>query len=257
MHFEELTRDELRDVAPRSTVVVPVASTEQHGPHLPVCTDAVIVTALAERAVMSARRRGVPLLVAPTLPFGFSHYHRPFGGTMSVGLQVYGELLADLGESLLLAGFRRIVFLNGHGGNDPSVQAVGDRLLYERGLEVHVASISYWVGMAELLPDVVLDVGPFPGHAGGFETSCMLALRPELVRLDRLPAPESEVRALARSVLRDAVVRSPGQWEESDGRTDDARRANAEAGEAALALIGERLSQSLETFHRTLAPRRS
>lgn len=251
MRFEELTRDELNELAPRSTVVVPVASTEQHGPHLPVCTDAVIVTALAERVVARGRDAGLPLLVAPTLPFGFSHYHRSFGGTISVGLQLLGELLAAIGESLALAGFRRIVFLNGHGGNDASVQAVGDRLVHERGLQVQVAAISYWVGVDDLLPDTVLGAGPFPGHAGGFETSCMLALRPDLVRLDRRPAPEAQVRALGERGPRNVVVRSPGIWEDSDGRTDDASRASAEVGEAALAVIVQNLLSSLEALHRS------
>lgn len=250
IRFEELTREELHELAPRATAVVPVGSTEQHGAHLPVATDSIIVSALATRAVEEASRQ-IPVVLTPTLPFGFSHYHRPFGGTISINLKVYSDLLEEVGESLALDGFSRVFFLNGHGGNDAAVRGVGDRLLFERDLKVHVAATSYWTCAAKAVEELDLGVGPFPGHAGGFETSCVLALNPDLVHRDRLPPPENDVQPLARDQPSGVVLRRPGLWEASDGRTDDARRATSQAGERALKAISHELAECLVTFHKS------
>jgi creatinine amidohydrolase len=250
VRFEELTRDELRELGPRATVVVPLGATEQHGPHLPVCTDTLIVSALAERAAREAAAH-IPIVVAPALPVGFSHHHRAFGGTISVGLRPYEDLLTDLAESLASSGFRRVFFLNGHGGNDAPMRAVGDRLLYERGIAVHVGAASYWACAADALEALDLEVGPIPGHAGGFETSCVLALRPGLVRRDRFPPREDGALALVRSQIKGVVVRRPGLWEASDGRSDDARGADDEIGERALSVLAGRIAEVFVSFHRS------
>ncbi|BCJ34234.1 creatinine amidohydrolase [Actinocatenispora thailandica] len=247
--FEEQTRDRLRELAPSSTALVPVGSTEQHGPHLPVCTDTTIVTALAHRAAEAAE---VPVVVTPTLPYGFAHHHLPFGGTVSLALAGYLDALTDIGRSLAVDGFRRIVFLNGHGGNDGAVRSVGDRIVFERELDVHVAGTSYWTCAAEVLAGTELGVGPVPGHAGGFETSCMLALRPDLVRRELAPAPEPDLQPLAYSDIPGATIRRAGVWAASDGRTDDSRHASAEAGERALALVAASVTAFLTEFHHSV-----
>ena len=248
--FDRLTRDELRDLAPAATVLVPLGATEQHGHHLPTGTDTAIVSALAEHAATLAAVE-IPVVLAPALPFGFSHHHRPLGGAISIGLHTYGEVLADVAESLADVGFRRVFFLNGHGGNDAPIRAVGDRVLYERGLDVHVAATSYWICAAGALDAFRAEVGPVPGHAGSFETACLLALDDALVRHNRLPAPESEVQPLARDDVPGVVVRRPGLWEESDGRSDDADRASRELGDRALAAIARCVADALVAFHRS------
>lgn len=251
VRFEDLTREELRELGRRATVVIPLGATEQHGSHLPVCTDTLIVSALAERAARIAADSDARVLVAPALPVGFSHHHRAFGGTLSAGLGSYAELLTDIAESLAAGGFRRVFFLNGHGGNDAPMRAVGDRLLYERGVAVHVGATSYWTCAADALDALRHEVGPIPGHAGAFETSCVLALRPDLVRLDRLPSPEEDPLPLVRHSINGVVIRRPGMWEESDGRSDDAQAAAAELGERALSAVAERVAEVLVSFHRT------
>lgn len=250
MRFAELTRTELRDLAPRATVVVPVGSTEQHGPHLPVCTDTAIVSAVAERGAALAAAH-VPVVVLPALPFGFAHHHLPFGGTVSIGLSVYLDVLAEIGTSLVTDGFRRIVYLNGHGGNDAPIRAIGDRLVFDEGLDVHVAGTSYWTMAADALTELDLDVGPVPGHAGGFETSCLMALHPALVRTDHLPEPEDQWQPLASGGMDEATVRRPGLWEASDGRSDDSSRASREIGETIMATLAGRFGRFLVDFHRS------
>lgn len=247
--FEQLTRGALQELAPKATIVVPLGSIEQHGPHLPVWADTAIVSAIAQRAADTAATE-VPVVVAPTLPFGFAHHHLPFGGTISIDLPVYMDVIASIGRSLAADGFRRLLFINGHGGNDGAVRSVGDRLVVQEGLEVHVAGTSYWTCAADALAELALDVGPVPGHAGGFETSCLLALHPELVKTDLIPAPEEDLQPLAHVAMPGAVVRRPGAWQASDGRTDDSRRASREIGEWALTAISEAVARFIIEFHR-------
>ncbi len=248
IRFDELTRDDLRRLAPDATAIVPLGSTEQHGPHLPVCVDTAVVCHLADRSAQIASER-VPVVVTPALPFGFAHHHLPFGGTISIDLPVYLDVLTGIGRSLALDGFRRILFLNGHGGNDGPVREVGDRLVFGLGLDVLAGGTSYWTCAADALRGLNLDVGPVPGHAGGFETSCLMALRPDLVRTDRLPEAEQKLQPLAEIAIPGAAVRRGGVWELSDGRTDDARRADPAIGERVLAAVAERLAEFVVEFH--------
>lgn len=248
LRFEHLTRTDLAEIAPRATVVVPLGSIEQHGPHLPVCVDTAVISLLAERASRLASAQ-IPVVLAPTLPFGFADHHLPFGGTISIGLSTYLEVLTCIGRSLVMDGFRRILFLNGHGGNDAPVREIGDRLVFELGLPVHVAGASYWACAADTIAELNLDVGPVPGHAGGFETSCLLAIAPELMRADLMPEPEAEPQPLSRVSMPGAAVRRPGAWEASDGRTDDSRRASAAVGHRILDALSERIARFIVDFH--------
>src|SRR5690349_14596113 len=110
--LEELTRDEAQAIAPDALVVLPVGAIEQHGPHLPVGVDTYAVTHIARSAAESVAGQ-IPVLVTPTLPFGSSHHHLPFGGTLSLGTETYYRVLTDLAESLIVSGFHRIFILNG------------------------------------------------------------------------------------------------------------------------------------------------
>ncbi|WP_157553229.1 creatininase family protein [Jiangella gansuensis] len=250
IRFELMTRDELAALAPGATVVVPLGSTEQHGPHLPVCTDTAIVSAIAERAATEAARR-VSVVVTPALPFGFAHHHLPFGGTVSLRMLTYLDVLTDIGASLHSSGFRRLIFVNGHGGNDAAVRAVGDRLLYEAGLDMHVAGTSYWTCARKELAEMQGDFGgPIPGHAGVFETSCMLALGAEHVCADNLPPPEDSVQPVATLGGSPGAIRRPGIWEISDGRTDDSGSATAGAGATALDGVTRAVARFIVDFHR-------
>src|SRR5438046_6362407 len=102
----EMTRSEANRVAPESLLVVPLGATEQHGPHLPVGTDTMLVEAVAERAVL-ALRDSFPVVLAPTLPVGRSAHHVPFGGTLSVTSVSFYGVLMDIGRSAASGGFRR------------------------------------------------------------------------------------------------------------------------------------------------------
>ena len=224
--WDVLTREEISSLFPAALLVLPVGATEQHGPHLATGTDARLVQAVAERAAERAARPDT-ILVAPTLPFGASDHHLPFGGTLSLGATTFLAVLQDLLRSAARCGCRRAFVLNGHGGNAAACAVAVAEASREHGLVAVTALFS------QLLPEGSLDV-PISGHAGVFETSLMLALHPEGVRPERAaPSPGGA----ARSWRRGLVVFEPGRGKELDGYTDSPDGATAELGEAALELV--------------------
>lgn len=244
--LEELTREEARAVAGETLVVMPVGATEQHGPHLPVATDFYTVEHVARAAAAEAAKQ-IPVVVAPTLPFGSSQHHLPFGGTMSLGTETYYRVLTDLVESLIAGGFRRIFILNGHGGNHELVQLVARDLALKHPADV--AAGSYWtVAWDALVAERAHTVGRFPGHAGAFETSQVLALRPDLVR-QPLPHRDGVTGTDPRAFARPYRAELHGAWQEINGFTDSPDRAEAERGQAYLAANTRAVAAALVEFY--------
>lgn len=153
------------------TVLVPVGSTEQHGPHLPLDTDTVIAVGVAARAADALGERGRDVVVAPAIAYGSSGEHQDFAGTSSIGTGVLHDVVVELTRSIATWA-SRIVFVNAHGGNLTALRGAVAQLVHE-GHEVA------WVPCATEEVDL---------HAGRTETSLMLHLAPEKVRLDRAEA---------------------------------------------------------------------
>ncbi|MEP9382055.1 mycofactocin biosynthesis peptidyl-dipeptidase MftE [Nocardioides sp. KR10-350] len=165
----ELAGQAWPDVPERPLVLVPTGSVEQHGPHLPLDTDAVIAAAVAAGAA-----EPLGAVVAPPLVYGNSGEHQSFPGTMSIGAEALRLVVVELVRSLSTwAG--RVVFVNGHGGNVPTLVSAVDQLVAE-GHDVA------WV------PCATASSGEVDLHAGHTETSLMLHLRPDGVRLERAAA---------------------------------------------------------------------
>ena len=174
-------------------VVVPLGSIEQHGRHLPLSVDTTQVTAMAERAQAEL---GDAALFLPTLWLGCSEHHRDFPGTVSVPPSLYSEMIKSVARSVLRAGFTRIFFLNGHGGNEtPGAQALTELVGEDDAADAaYLVFASWWqVGRDALTPQQHDMTTPAISHACEFETSMMLALRPELVDL---PAAREQVPVL-------------------------------------------------------------
>ena len=204
--------DRVRD----SVLVVPVGATEQHGPHLPLSTDTDIAVALAERL---AAALGPEAIVAPALAYGASGEHAGFAGTLSIGREAVEHVLVELGRSAS-ASFARIVLVSAHGGNAEPVARAEERLRAE-GRDV-----------------VALSPG-FGGdaHAGRTETSVMLALHPERVRL-----PVAEAGATAPLASLWADLRARGVRAVSpNGVLGDPAGASAEEGRRLLETATARL----------------
>ncbi len=183
MNLAEMTWPEIKARAPHTPVVVPVAAVEQHGHHLPVATDSMLLGEVVRRVEPRVNDR---VLFTPLMWLGNSHHHMEYAGTLSASPRVYLELINDLIENLLTHGFRRIVFLNGHGGNiTPYKQAIFEaRQRHRTRRDILLLGASYWdfAKPATMRSDFVEDM---VGHACEWETSMMLAIRPELVKEHR------------------------------------------------------------------------
>jgi creatinine amidohydrolase len=244
--LHEMTRGEAAARAADALLVLPVGATEQHGPHLPLGTDVLIVEAIARDAARQSRP-DLDAIVAPTLPFGSSHHHLPFGGTISLATDRYYAALIDMVESLITSGFRRVFILNGHGGNHEVVQLVARDLALRH--PVNIAAASYWDLAREALARSesrdVLD-GRFPGHAGDFETSVILALRPDLAA----PLPRRDAEALSRAAIPATPFRAErhGFWRGIDGHTDSPHAATAARGHHLLDLIIPSVASAFRQF---------
>lgn len=180
MQFVELTASHIRAIAPDTPIVFPVAAIEQHGPHLPVWTDSLILSKIVEAVEEDWKDR---VVFAPLMWFGNSHHHLEFNGTLSAAPRTYLDMINDLMDNAIAQGFRRIVFINGHGGNDiPIKQATFEaRVRYAARTDLLLLMATYWgfdVQPWLVEPSIVQrDMG----HACEWETSMVLAIRPDLV----------------------------------------------------------------------------
>jgi len=225
--FAEMTRQELRAVAAETTVVVPLGAAEQHGPHLPAGTDFFIVDRLAQAAAERAAAE-IAITVTPALPFGSSDHHLTFGATLSLRTETYYRVLNDLLRSLVTDGFRRIFLLNGHGGNHELAQLAARDVALE--LPVRIAAASYWTIAWDALIEQRAHLGcRLPGHAGVFETSMMLALRPELVASER-PHRDDVADTDPRNFHSPYRHEIHNFWKGIDGYSDSPDQASDEKG---------------------------
>lgn len=242
--FAELNREELRALAPSALAVLPIGATEQHGPHLATGMDYLTVDRIAGEAAARASREA-QIVVAPVLPFGSSHHHFPFGATLSLQTETYYRVLMDLLESFVTCGFTRIFVLNGHGGNHELAElAVRDLVLKH---SVRAAAGSYW----HIAWDRLLEIGAangrlLPGHAGAFETSLMLSVRPELVSSEKPSrlletSPPLRQRAPFREERHDA-------WFRMEGFTDSPASATAEQGKGWFDAIVDAVADVFTSF---------
>jgi creatinine amidohydrolase len=183
MHYGELTWPQLRQQA-NKVVVMPIASLEQHGHHLPLLTDSMIGGEIARRAEAEL---GDDALFLPMLWLGSSHHHLPFA-TVSLSSTLYVEVLKEMIECVLRAGFRRIFVLNAHGGNEvPGILALQQLQLkhYADKPDLWLAFSSWFGGVANAqIAQIEALEQKFVTHACELETSVILRVRPELVHMD-------------------------------------------------------------------------
>jgi mycofactocin precursor peptide peptidase len=221
----ELARARWPDVEQtvRRLLVVPVGSLEQHGPHLPLDTDTRIAVAAARRACA-----GLPgVALAPPLPVGASGEHADFPGTLSIGTEALTACLTELGRHASLH-WPAMLLVNGHGGNHEAVEAAARRLRDE--------------GRTCVAFHAELGAKDGGAHAGRAETSLMLALAPDDVRL--AAAERGDVRPLGEimPLLREHGVREVS----ANGVLGDPAGASAAEGDQLLAQLTTRLSEMID-----------
>lgn len=254
--FMEMNREELNAVAPKAVAVLPTAAIEQHGPHMAVGTDTIVCATVAERAADRVADR-VPVVVAPILPFGSSFHHYPFGGVMSLTSSTFIAVVTEALEGLVRCGFRKLLVLNGHGGNSDHVGVVGQDIVNRLGHPVAVASANYWnIAREALVAEDVMPAPLIPGHAGRFETSLMMALRPDLVSQEGIAktSDQSESDEGLDVDLAGAMVQVHGTWQRGPGHTDDPAAASAEQGKVLLDTIVDAVADFYLGFHAVPGP---
>ena len=204
------------DAAGTDLALLPVGSTEQHGPHAPLSTDILIAEAVADAA---AAAYDDEVVVAPPFPYGVSEEHRAFRGTLWLSPETFRSALRDVTTSLIHNGWRRVIYVNGHGGNIEALDEVAaDVSRHEDGYAV---AFTWFNAIGEHAAKM--------GHAGPLETAMLRAHYPGLVHEDRVEA------------ARDGASGSWGDWtsgvnlaHDTDEFTDNGVVGDPSAGDAAL-----------------------
>jgi creatinine amidohydrolase len=176
----EMTTCEIQSRISSDTVaIIPVGATEQHGDHLPLDFDTFTVTEIAKEAAKRVAIR-VPVLLLPTVPFGCSQHHMAFCGTITLDYGTFIDVIFQIGTSLIQHGIKHLLLLNGHGGNTAALNVAANRLQHNTE-NIIVVLANYWDLCLETIEKLrETDTGGM-GHAGEFETSLGLYLRPQLV----------------------------------------------------------------------------
>ena len=243
VEWVNLKAHELRALAKKDAIViVPVGSTEQHGPHMPVQTDARLASEVAQRTARQIADRA-PVIVTPPVWTGLAEHHMSLGGTITLDFDAFSRLLRGIVSSLVRHGFRRILLLNGHGGNIAALDLIVGELT--RDLAIPLTSVNYWM----VAPDVVegvLERQTGLHHACEGETSLMLAVAPELVDTDRLDEAHGREDGDPKTALGPGM----GRWLPFAERTDsgvigDAALATADKGRVMIEAMVERLAEKL------------
>ena len=183
--IEEMTPQEIVEALKEiDTVIVPLGTVEQHGPHLPVGTDVFIPITVAKRVAEKTR-----VLVAPPIYYGNSLSMADMKGVFTITPDSLAVLLLDLCRSFVKQGFKKIIFLNGHGGNKQVLSFIGQQARMETG--ALIVRIDWWDIVAEEMPKICETAVV---HADEGETSMMLACRPELVDMKKATKDDTSAK---------------------------------------------------------------
>ncbi len=246
----EMTNPEVEAFLRQSqTVIVPVGSTEQHGPHGPLLTDVLVPNEVARRAAPQ-----VNAVVAPVINYGLSYPHKGFTGVVYLRIPTFMSLIEDVAVGLADIGFRRIVFLNGHYDNTLAIAYAcanaADRL--PDGTDAF--PVNYWDGMTA--DEAAEYFGPTAGlHANRAETSAVMAIDPALVDIDRANAEMPPFPAVASpaAVHTAFFFSTPGSVHRAtqSGTWGDARESSAEYGQRYLQVVTEATVRMIDDIERT------
>jgi creatinine amidohydrolase len=244
----QFTRDHIQKMAPSSLAILPIGAIEQHGYHLPLYTDFSIVQQISH--LVSHKLQDISSFVCPAIPYGNSHHHFPYP-TLSLTSETLIMVLKDLVSSLALTGFKHVFILNSHGGNDEAIRIVARDAAREH--QISVAAASYWTiaydRLSMLFREMNLEIGRIPGHAGGFETSLMLAIDEANVHLQQRP-PLREDAVVTKDMKNRVFIQRPGNSVGLDGISDDARNASKSIGEKSLDIIVEEVANTMRQFYK-------
>ncbi|MFT8310743.1 MAG: creatininase family protein [Sporolactobacillus sp.] len=253
--WENLTRNEIVAIDKDSAIVfLPTAATEQHGPHLPVGTDAIILSKLIDHFIETQEFDEGSLLFAPLLNVGKSNEHMGFAGTITYGTQTYYAVLHDIAGAIAKSGFKKLVLFNSHGGNTDMLNMISRDLRIDFGMDVFVFDwwfTSFWdKGLKGLKQSG--KYGVF--HACELETSLMLHAAPETVHME-LAVDEDPIEALRDNDFVTLFGPYNAGWKTSDvtksGVIGAPTYATAEKGKRLFDYAVKELKDILSTFAKT------
>jgi creatinine amidohydrolase len=228
-YWQEMTTEEFAALDTDQVIaVLPIASIEQHGPHLPVCTDACANQAVIERT-LELLPEDLPVTVLPMMPVGKANEHSAFPGTLSLSSETVQHLWTEIAESVHRAGIRKLVFFNSHGGNRRILPVVAREIRERLDMLVIITNLSS-DAPGNLFPAEERRYGI---HGGSVETSRMLYLRPDLVNMSKAENFHSTMADLAKEfqqLPRTATIAWQAQDLNPAGVVGNARDADAERG---------------------------
>jgi creatinine amidohydrolase len=231
MHLSDVTWTDVRD-ADADLALLPVGSTEQHGPHAPLGTDAYHAETVAEAG---AERFDGDVAVAPTIPVGVAEEHRHFSGTLWVSPDTFRSYVRDVVGSLAHHGMDRVVVVNGHGGNVPALGEVTATI--SRHDDAYAVPFTWFEAVGEYSEEM--------GHGGPLETALLRATLPELVRDERIDeAREGASQGWGDWVSTTNLAHDSAEFT-ANGVVGDPGAGDAELGEELLARAADALNRLL------------
>lgn len=247
--LNEMTIEEVRQFN-AEVVVLGIGSTEPHGPHLPYCTDTAIVDGVGRAGVTAANQRGARALLYPTLPISNNVNFQAFPFACRVRVRTLMNMILDIIEALEADGIRKIVLLNGHGGNPDTLQAaLREQVGRNRPGEGAFVCLTHTGGLAGETPRKLIEHGS--AHAGEYETSMMMHLRPELVRTNKLDAFPIHQPAVEQLKTAGAYFVRPWHALMPASAGGETRTSSAEKGEQITQAAGQGLAALLVELSQT------
>ncbi len=245
IYWHDLTWEEIKErLREIKAVLLPIGSCEQHGPHLPLGTDTYSVIILSERLAENLKGK---VYILPPIWYGISPHHMKFPGTITISPQTLANFVFDIASSLKYHGIQKLVIINGHGGNIPTLTDVLRRIRDELGIEV--ALVNPWILIGDIIQKVLeTDIW---GHACEFETSTALVEIPDKIRIDKIRKPTLKIPSVRHiAVWEKNRVITPWNTDEftDTGSIGDPTKASREKGEILFNAMLERTLEFIKDF---------
>lgn len=255
MRWEEMTSPEVGALdRERTVVVLPVGSVEQHGNHMPVGTD----TMLAHAVSLAAADADPDIVVMPPPWYGFSAHHMRFPGSVTLRAETLMAVVEDIVASLVKHGFRRILVVNGHGGNGGVIDVLASTLGHKHYGHARIATLTYFALARDAIAGLRRSEAGGMGHACEFETSMVQHIRPDLVKIDhaRTKYPDPGSHYLTTDLIGGSPIRTYHDFGDlsETGTLGDPSVASPEAGAAFFKAVVSELNAFIADFRRWQIP---